>query len=224
MPQPNAIVQGELASVQESVRAADSLSNATEVVLEWPAYPVKSQFRYIANVHEANNALRGIVNAQVGFDTEQTISGSATAAASNGQYGTQHPESHSGDGINWSASKLCIVQVAIPGQVYVLDVKHMRAIPEQLQRILTSKNIPKVGCGVINDTKIINEETGIAVRRFVDVGLMVKLADAEKYSEEDFSGIGLERCVRDVLGYQLDKSNTLTLKWDEADRTRAYDL
>ncbi|KAJ7171855.1 ribonuclease H-like domain-containing protein [Mycena crocata] len=218
---PKAGESEDILDADAVVQAAPERVEDDEVdaVVPIPPYPVKYVFRYIGNVHEANNALRHIVRGAVGFDTEHTDPKGDDSidvdATLDDARPLQHPESHSGDGINWAASKLCIVQVAEGGRVYIVDVKRMRAFPEQLRRIVTSTTIAKVGCGIVNDGRVVGDCTGVCGNAFVDVGLMVKFANAERYAEEDGTGLGLERCVREVFGTYLDKTVTAKLKWDE---------
>ncbi|KAJ7606050.1 ribonuclease H-like domain-containing protein [Mycena polygramma] len=90
----------------------------------------------------------------------------------------------------------------------------MRVVPNQLVRILESRTIAKVGVGFLADGRVIWDGPRINVQNLVDVGLMAKLAKPERYAEEDFAPLSLERCVKDVLGAQLDKALQQS-PWDE---------
>jgi ribonuclease D len=63
----------------------------------------------------------------------------------------------------------------------------------------------KVGVGLANDISVIWSDLRSEVKNMVDVGLMAKLLLAEKYCNTGYSNVGMQDCVADVLGYQLDK-------------------
>jgi hypothetical protein len=67
---------------------------------------------------------------------------------------------------------------------------------------------------MVNDGKVLHESVGANVRRFVEVGMMVKYSDPERYAEEGRTGLGLERCVKHVFNKQLAKTEGRGLKWD----------
>ncbi|KAJ7440934.1 ribonuclease H-like domain-containing protein, partial [Mycena galericulata] len=192
------------------------------------AYKPDRVFRYIANVYEADNALRRIRSGKVGFDSEQKIeepvvvpnaeaSDQATAEivspVTNSTSYSAAKDAY--DNVDWVAAKLCIVQIAVAGCVYIIDVKRMRGFPRELKRIIEDKTIAKVGVGFTNDGRVIWQEVGVNANNFVDVGLMAKYGDPERYREEDGQGLSLERCVKDILGFKLDKSHRTIWQWDQ---------
>ncbi|KAJ7168108.1 ribonuclease H-like domain-containing protein [Mycena crocata] len=184
---------------------------AQSTVATLMAYPQKSVFFYITDPEEADEALRAIDFGHVGFDTEETQKKAPHTEAGQDVYVEPMMDA---DGVNWATATVCIIQIAVPGYVYIFDVKRMQLIPKELRRVLGSSAIAKVGSGLINDGKTLQEEAGINVLNLVEVGMMAKYADAEKYADEDAAGISLERCVKDVLGFKLDKSNRATFVWD----------
>ncbi|KAJ7429287.1 ribonuclease H-like domain-containing protein [Mycena galericulata] len=200
---------------------------------ELPAYKPDRVFRYIANVYEADNALRRIYKGKVGFDSEfitedaaEAVQVTLTRSNEEGHHETVHIGRTSKyendsetegtyDGIDWVSAKLCIVQVAVATCVYIIDVKRMRGFPRELRRIIEDKTIAKVGVGFINDGRVIWDATGVNAKNFVDVGLMAKYGDPERYREEDAQGLSLERCVKDILGCKIDKTHRTTWRWDQ---------
>ena len=88
------------------------------------------------------------------------------------------------------------------------------AFPQELRRLIETDSILKVGCGFVNDGKVIHESVGINVRKFVEVGMMVKFSEPERYAEESATGLSLERCVKHVFNCQLDKTKCRVFKWD----------
>ncbi|KAJ7723937.1 ribonuclease H-like domain-containing protein [Mycena maculata] len=164
-----------------------------------PAYPQRSIFRYIANEYEYNNALRSVEFREVGFDTEFTEPAPVVAA---------HAD-------RWEHMKLRLIQLAIPGVVFIIDVKLMKAIPHELRRILEARHIAKVSVGLPIDGRIIFEADGIDLQNLVDVGLMTKFSNPEAYPQQDQTSLGLQICVKDVLGYHLSKSEQSRYKWQD---------
>ncbi|KAJ7143165.1 hypothetical protein C8R43DRAFT_1130951 [Mycena crocata] len=191
----------------------DATATLDTTVTTVPAYPQKSVFFYITDPEEADEALRHIDFGHIGFDTEENQK-KVDNTEDVQLVSTAVEPIIDADGVNWTTATLCIVQVAIPGYVYIFDVKRMQLIPQELRRIIGSSAIAKVGSGLINDGRVLHEEAGIAIMNLVEVGMMVKYADAERYGKEDAAGISLERCVKDVLGFKLDKSNRATFVWD----------
>ncbi|KAJ7448302.1 ribonuclease H-like domain-containing protein [Mycena galericulata] len=169
--------------------------------ITYPPYQKQGVFRYIANLYEAENALRRIYDAEVGFDTEfadPPTNASIPAATTNG--------------ISWERVKLCIVQVAVPGVVYIIDVKRMAAFPSELRRILQSPDIAKVGFGLANDARVLGE-VGEDVQNFVELGLMPKFANPEAYMNEPQTPISLARAVQVILGKDIDKDEQKEGNW-----------
>ncbi|KAJ6489530.1 ribonuclease H-like domain-containing protein [Mycena vitilis] len=168
-----------------------------------PIYRTKGICRYIANEFECDNALRKVTEGPLGLDTEflDVLA----------QKVLDRPPWFR---IDWYSIKLCVVQLALRDRVIVIDVKRMRVVPNELVRILQSRTIAKVGVGFLADGRVIWDGPRINVQNLVDVGLMAKLAKPEKYAEEDFAPLSLERCVKDVLGMQLDKALQQSA-WDE---------
>ncbi|KAJ7622012.1 ribonuclease H-like domain-containing protein [Mycena polygramma] len=168
-----------------------------------PIYRKRGICRYIANEFECDNALRKVTEGPLGLDTE-FLDVLVQASLNRPPWFR----------IDWYSIKLCVVQIALEDRVLVIDVKRMRVVPNQLARILESQTIAKVGVGFLADGRVIWDGPRINVQNLVDVGLMAKLANPERYAEEDFAPLSLERCVKDVLGAQLDKSLQQSA-WDE---------
>ncbi|KAJ7041001.1 ribonuclease H-like domain-containing protein [Mycena alexandri] len=166
---------------------------------ELPAYEQTSVFTTFTNAQQAEVALSVIQHGPVGLDTEYADAPAPTIDSD----GVVHIETDP-----WKLMRLCVVQVAIPGEVFILPVKLMRAFPDHLRRILEAKTIAKVGVGLPIDGKIIFDAVGdgIVIRNLVDVGLITKYSKVEQYLDQDQTPLGLERCVQDVLHRKLDKS------------------
>ncbi|KAJ7695922.1 ribonuclease H-like domain-containing protein [Mycena rosella] len=172
-----------------------------------PAYAQKGIFCYIANKYEADNALRSVKYGEIRFDTEYT---------------DLTPEQLkvkllAGDSrLVWDAMKISVVQIAVPRCVYIIDLKAMRAVPEELARIVRSEDINKAGVGLANDAKVIWDSLGMEARRFVEVGMMAKFANPEWYSKEGQNPLSLEQCVHNYLEQILDKTKQKAFRWGKS--------
>jgi hypothetical protein len=93
-------------------------------------YMKKGVFRYIANKYEANNALRRVHEQQLGFDTEYIPPKKVPVLEDPIQDALDEipklREDAEREDIDWDAAQLCVVQIAIPNMVFILDVKRMR--------------------------------------------------------------------------------------------------
>ncbi|KAJ6497122.1 ribonuclease H-like domain-containing protein [Mycena vitilis] len=171
-----------------------------------PAYAKTSEFIFLQDLPAAEAALKEVVTGPIGFDTE--FSDPVLRWDENGQL--LPPTSV------WDTYRLGVVQVAVPGKVFIVAVKKMKAVPDHLKRILKAEEIAKAGVGLNMDGKILYEAIGenIVIRNFVDVGLITKFGNIEGYINENQTPLGLETCVADVLHQKLDKSQSSVYRWD----------
>ncbi|KAJ7123015.1 hypothetical protein C8R44DRAFT_735622 [Mycena epipterygia] len=75
---------------------------------------------------------------------------------------------------------LCLIQVARKDMVWVVDMWKVRVFPPELRHILELPNIKKVGVGLIKNINIVWDDLQFNMKHLVDVGMMAKLALAEK--------------------------------------------
>ncbi|KAJ7698792.1 ribonuclease H-like domain-containing protein [Mycena metata] len=162
-----------------------------------PAYEQMSVFTVLTEKGQAETALSVIQQGPIGLDTE-FCDPPAPVINADGTAQMADP---------WQLMKLCVVQIAIPGEVFILPVKIMKAFPDNLRRILESEAIAKAGVGLPLDGKVLFDAigNGLVIRNMVDIGLMTKYSRVELYLDQDQSPLGLERCVQDILHRKLDK-------------------
>ncbi|KAJ7429591.1 ribonuclease H-like domain-containing protein [Mycena galericulata] len=185
-----------------------------------PFYPRTSTFHYITDPAVAAAILQLVIAGRIGFNTEfvprvvpqqeldvgtwpQRLAYQRNHVA---QYGV------AGIPVDWDGMGLCIIQIALDHDVYIINLKAMHVIPNHLKRIVESPTILKVGAGLITDGRVFWEDLGWSPRSFVDIGLMIRLANPIPYATMAGS-VSLETCVADVLGFQLDKELGLS-QWD----------
>ncbi|KAJ7781440.1 ribonuclease H-like domain-containing protein [Mycena metata] len=186
-----------------------------------PVYSRNTTFYLIKTVAEADLRLSAIVDGYVGFDTEFVNSppGPAEVAALAATAGTRvdrlryHRNRVSSPAfvVNWTEMHLCLAQISTASEVYILDFKRIRAIPQQFVRILGARRIFKVGTGFQTDGKVLFEAFGVSIRSFVDVGYLIRLAFPERYATHN-GPLSLEAMVQDLLQQNLDKSMQ-TVNW-----------
>ncbi|KAJ7891067.1 ribonuclease H-like domain-containing protein [Mycena leptocephala] len=161
----------------------------------------------------------------IGFDTEYThrkptdveamideIFNTVPGSKRSGIIVWQALQSMYGQGFNieWDNIGLCIIQLARGNVVGLLNMNRIKAFPDELRRILCSKDIVKAGVGVTADLTVIWNDLGVDMNNIVDCGLMAKLLLAEKYKETSFTYPSLQQSVGDVLGHVVAKDQQKT--------------
>ncbi|KAJ6553807.1 ribonuclease H-like domain-containing protein [Mycena vulgaris] len=188
-----------------------------------PEYEPKSLFLLIWTEEEANTRLKTVTRGKIGFDTEffprrVPEEEKALVDAAVEKRGTrircQIAKVHDRELpfiADWDGCGLRLIQIAVGGIVYLLDMERIACIPVELARILASPRIKKGGVGLMNDGKVLWEGAGIDIKGFVDVGLMLKLVNPLAYT--DVGNLALDTCVADTLGFALDKTSQKGLRW-----------
>ncbi|KAJ7758508.1 ribonuclease H-like domain-containing protein [Mycena maculata] len=160
-------------------------------------YDKEGEHYYITDEIEVNTALAPIVHGRIGFDTEFYDNPDKLNAKILAEL--------TPSGVPWKRVKLCTVQVAVIGAVYVINIKKMQAFPAELRRLLASDDVLKVGVGLAADGKVIWDGVAAYVQHFVDVGLMIKYANPELYENKDQNPLSLKCCVAQALNKALNK-------------------
>ncbi|KAJ6460681.1 ribonuclease H-like domain-containing protein [Mycena vitilis] len=194
-------------------------------------YPNTHRIHYLTSCQAVNNALKHITDGAIGFDTEymprkpsamedviddifMDVPGNKRSAIIAWQ-ATQTFKSPTFK-ILWDNIGLCVVQIARGNDVWILNMNRIREFPTQLERILSSYEITKVGVGMTSDLLVIWNDLGCNMNNLCDCGLMAKLLLAEKYMDGPFSNLSLEQSVEDILGYTIPKDlQTSNWKGDE---------
>ncbi|KAK6974390.1 ribonuclease H-like domain-containing protein [Favolaschia claudopus] len=99
---------------------------------------------------------------------------------------------------------LCIVQIATPSTVYIIDLIKIKACPTQLRRIAEDESILKCGVGISNDGKAFWDTFHINARGLADLGWMAKLAFPMSYRAK-VGHVSLQQCVADMLHFNMGK-------------------
>ncbi|KAH9996610.1 ribonuclease H-like domain-containing protein [Russula vinacea] len=124
---------------------------------------------------------------------------------------------------------ISLVQVACDDEILLVQVGAMQGFPTGLRNLLESANSTKVGVGiqcksglqlpfspiiVYYDCKKLWKDHRVSVRNCVDLSLMARTVDNERWKGPYKGGIGLSRLVNVYLGRQLVKGGIQKSNWE----------
>jgi hypothetical protein len=96
-----------------------------------------------------------------------------------------------------SQNKISLVQVATPTSALLIQMKFVQKPPPSLVEIVSSKEIMKVGVGILEDLQKLEQDFGVPFNNFHDIGSAAKRIDRESISNSRF---GLAALVERFLG------------------------
>ncbi|KAJ7204280.1 ribonuclease H-like domain-containing protein [Mycena rebaudengoi] len=198
-------------------------------------FPTDFEIIYLTSESAVDAALISILDGVVGFDTEyrprihtreeriiddliNKIGGSRKSAILAWQ--VIEMKTNRRFPYAWSNIGLCTVQIARDNQVWVINIRAMKgkqvqlgshlliispAFPAELRRILTSKDILKVGVGLLSDIPVVWNDLRSELQGLVDAGMMAKLLLAEKFEDTPYGNLSMEVCGAEILNYDIDK-------------------
>ncbi|KAJ7613318.1 ribonuclease H-like domain-containing protein [Mycena polygramma] len=178
------------------------------------------RIHYLTEEGAVNRALEGILDGVVGFNTEygkriptdeeafitqalNDVGGQKKWGVLAWQIMEQRPPKQFA--IPWDNIALCLVQIARDSDVWVVDLRKMRAYPKELKRILDSPDIVKAGVGVTADIAHVWADLRTNIHNVVDAGCMARLLLAHKYSDNQFGNLSLQVSAAEILGYDINK-------------------
>ncbi|KAJ7672311.1 ribonuclease H-like domain-containing protein [Mycena polygramma] len=193
-----------------------------------PAFSYTQTVLYITTERQANDALRSIVSGKVGFDTEYTTRRptpeeqfiidafpAGGAIRKHAVLGWQIVEMRTSAPfrVAWNNIGLRLVQIATDTEAFVLDMWKIRGeppapFPFELERILKSPDIAKVGVGATNEILVFWDDLRTEMKSIVDAGMMAKLLLAEQYPKLGYGPLSLKTSVADVLHMNVKKEQT----------------
>ncbi|KAK7019257.1 ribonuclease H-like domain-containing protein [Favolaschia claudopus] len=186
-----------------------------------PPYSLNTPPVVVNDLDHANSVLATILpGCFIGFDVEcgpRKISereSACTTADARRKFQLAELEAAGPEGyvVPWDDTGVSIIQVATANDVFILDMKKIRAVPFELKRILEDLTIFKCGCGVLCDGKYLWEDLRVQTRSFCDLGYMLRIGEPEKYAK--LSGnVSLQDCVADCLYFYLDKTDRTEHNW-----------
>ncbi|KAK7012342.1 ribonuclease H-like domain-containing protein [Favolaschia claudopus] len=184
-------------------------------------YPLNTPPVVVNNVDHANTVLATILSGCfIGLDVECGVRKMSekelACTTADGRRKVQLAELEAagpeGYVVPWDDTGLSIIQIATATDVFILDMKKIRAVPLELKRILEDLTIFKCGCGVQCDGRYIWEDLRLQTRSFCDLGFMLRIGEPEKYAK--LSGnVSLQDSVADCLYFYLDKTDRTGHNW-----------
>ncbi|KAJ7178822.1 ribonuclease H-like domain-containing protein [Mycena crocata] len=197
-------------------------AKAPQAGVNLPYFPVDFTVHYLTTEDAVDSALEWIVDGVLGFDTEfvrrefppdERFVGDMVAECignSNRKgaiLGLQIMERKMGTvPYIWNEMGLCTIQLARDATVWVINLRGLKAYPQELERVLTSDTIMKVGVGLVSDIPVIWNDLRSELASLVDCGLMTRLLLAEKYASGGFQNLSMDVCAAEVLRCRVDKS------------------
>ncbi|KAJ7601440.1 ribonuclease H-like domain-containing protein [Mycena polygramma] len=177
---------------------------------------------YLTTEDEVNNALQHIEGGVVGFDTEydkrkptdeeELISRVMTETSGQKKWGIlawqviqQETYKETKFPVAWDNIALCVIQLARGPDVWVMNVRSMRAYPRELEHVLTSPDIVKASVGVTNDFIHLWNDFRSDMKNVVDVGCMARLLLAHKHCTTLYANMSLQSSAEEILCYAVDK-------------------
>ncbi|KAJ7114760.1 ribonuclease H-like domain-containing protein [Mycena epipterygia] len=198
----------------------DKPGNTSKKPEQHPPYPMTDIIHHLTTEDSVNAALEYIKDGVVGFDTEfmerspsreeRIIDDLCKRYGWNKKpmliaWQVVDQQMNGGFSINWDAIALCLIQIARDDTVWVIHLSAIRAFPRELERIIKSADIIKVGVGFSQDVYHLWHDLRTNMLNMVDVGLMAKLCMAEKYALMPFGNLSLQNSAADILGYYISK-------------------
>ncbi|KAJ6459160.1 ribonuclease H-like domain-containing protein [Mycena vitilis] len=165
-------------------------------------YPTTHKVHYLTSERAVNDVLRAIQDGVIGFDTEYKHRDPTVDEVVIEHLFANVPGS--------KRSGLLVWQVLQTKHGERFDIKWdniglIRALPQELERVLESHDITKAGVGIAADLGVVWNDLGCNINNAVDCGLMAKLKDPHRYKNGPFANLSLEQSVSDVLGFDITK-------------------
>ncbi|KAJ7027301.1 ribonuclease H-like domain-containing protein [Mycena alexandri] len=182
---------------------------------------------YLTTEGAVDNALKGVVDGVVGFDTEfdkrkptddedfiirifGEIGGQKKWGILALQLLEMKAKGKAEFRVAWDNIALCVIQLAQGTNVWLINLRAIKAYPKELKRVLCSQSIIKAGVGVTSDLSHLWNDLRTDVQNVVDVGCMARLLLAHKFSHTQYGNLSLQTCTEEILGYSVDKEERLS--------------
>ncbi|KAJ6513675.1 ribonuclease H-like domain-containing protein [Mycena vitilis] len=201
---------------KEASSASDAIPGEKEIAAI--EYPTEYTVHYLTTEKAVNDVLRAVRDGVIGFDTEykprkptadetfiENIFANVPGNKRSGLMVWQAFQLKDGGKfkICWDNIGLCVRHVALDANN--VDAYRSTAFPKELERVLESHDIAKVGVGISADLPVIWNDLGCNINNAVECGLMAKLADPDRYKTSPFTNLSLQQSVSDVMGYIISK-------------------
>ncbi|KZT06265.1 uncharacterized protein LAESUDRAFT_759455 [Laetiporus sulphureus 93-53] len=192
-------------SIKNAVAASEVASETAETAVQEPAPPPRVYKLYHWKVHAPNARLVYIRDAQT----------------------ADHELSQLGDGplgfdMEWKpafykgqkANPVALIQLANDDVILLLQVSAMNGFPQKLKEIMESGKIVKTGVGIQNDCKKLYLDYAVVARNCVDLSLLARTVDNERWKGRYALPIGLARLCEAYEELTLHKGSITRSNWE----------
>jgi len=168
-----------------------SSSSPPKSYYSWRAIHPYAKLHYIRDIQEANNRV-GLLRGPVGFDLEWKPT-----------FIKNTPE-----------NPVALVQLANEEVVLLIQVSAMQEFPVKLREFLESQDSVKTGVGIQNDAKKLFNDWHVSMGNCVDLALLARSADNDRWRGNYTDSIGLDRLTEAYEGLLLPKGSTRLSNWE----------
>ncbi|KXN83591.1 Werner syndrome ATP-dependent helicase [Leucoagaricus sp. SymC.cos] len=186
-------IHGSLSPISP-VPAQPDTNSAPEptVPYSWREWHPNVQIFYIRDHHRANQALARLTNGPYGFDLEWK------------------PNFRKGQAEN----PVALVQLANHEFILLLQITAMREFPLGLAEFLLNPHFIKVGVGIQGDAKKLYQDWGSNVKNCVDLALLARTVDNNRWKGRYTDPLGLARLVSVYEDRALMKGKITRSNWE----------
>ncbi|KZV69564.1 ribonuclease H-like protein [Peniophora sp. CONT] len=110
--------------------------------------------------------------------------------------------------------RVALVQLSVMHVVVLIQVSAMRAFPAQLKGILEDPQVPKLGVGVLDDARRLNQDFGIRTHNLIDLCDYARATDTDFRVRNGKRTVGLAEIVARYLYRALEKGPVRTSHWE----------
>ncbi|KAF7306628.1 3'-5' exonuclease domain-containing protein [Mycena indigotica] len=109
---------------------------------------------------------------------------------------------------------VALLQLANTDTILLLHLHHIRAIPPSLRAFLENPEIVKAGVGIQGDAKKLYKDIGLSVRGCVDLALLARSVDNERWKGKYSDPLGLARLIATYEDLLLFKGKVTRSNWE----------
>lgn len=159
----------------------------------WRSKSPNARLVYIRNVHTANVEVARLAHGPLGFDMEWK------------------PIYNKGQAEN----PVSLIQLANSETILLIQISAMPRFPEGLKELLSDPRVVKAGVGIQGDCKKLFSDWGVPMRNCVDLSLLARTVDNERWKGRYVAPIGLARLCEAYEELTLAKGKATRSNWEQ---------
>ncbi|KAI0757356.1 ribonuclease H-like domain-containing protein [Daedaleopsis nitida] len=119
---------------------------------------------------------------------------------------------------------VALVQLASDETILLIHLTYMSRFPQKLKELLLDPNVVKAGVGIQKDCKKLFYDHGVDTRNCVDLSLLARTVDNQRWKGKYSNPIGLSRLCETYEELTLQKGKTQTSNWERSldDKQQEY--